>query len=328
MPEARRPWPSEAIVAKRPPRHQVDPARPYAWLVEPERNARGCVVDVATLFLTNRECPFRCLMCDLWKHTLTHSVAEGEIPGQIHYGLSQLPPAGEIKLYNSGNFFDPRAIPVADYAAIADVVRGFDTVVVENHPRLCGDLCFRFRDLIAPAQLEVAIGLETCHPEVLKFLNKAMTLDDFDSAVARLHAGGIRTRVFLLHQPPLLDAGNAAEWSLRSIDYAFDRGVNCCSVIATRSGNGAVDALQAEGLFTPPRGSSLEQVQSSGIGKQRGRVFVDLWEIERFFDCDDCRAARIARMRQMNLSQQLQAAIRCDRCDEDDARALREVGTP
>ena len=29
----------------------------------------GCV-DVATLFLTNRECPFRCLMCDLWKNTL------------------------------------------------------------------------------------------------------------------------------------------------------------------------------------------------------------------------------------------------------------------
>ena len=43
----------------------VDPQVPYAFLVEPEVNADGRVEDVATIFLTNRECPFHCLFCDL-----------------------------------------------------------------------------------------------------------------------------------------------------------------------------------------------------------------------------------------------------------------------
>ena len=47
------------IHTARPPRNAVDPRRPYAFLIEPERNPRGEIVDVATLFLTNRECPFR-----------------------------------------------------------------------------------------------------------------------------------------------------------------------------------------------------------------------------------------------------------------------------
>ena len=94
---------------------------------------------MATLFLTNRECPFRCLMCDLWKHTLEETVPVGAIPAQIDFALERLPPAKHIKLYNSGNFFDPQAIPREDYAEIARRVRSFDTLIVENHPRLCGD---------------------------------------------------------------------------------------------------------------------------------------------------------------------------------------------
>ena len=36
---------------------------------------------------------------------------QGDIPAQIAYALDQLPPARQIKLYNSGNFFDHQAIP-------------------------------------------------------------------------------------------------------------------------------------------------------------------------------------------------------------------------
>ena len=86
--------------------------------------AAGCVEDVATLFLTNRECPFRCLMCDLWRNTTDTRVPPGAIPQQIDYALARLPAARHIKLYNSGNFFDHQAIPPEDYAAIAERVRG------------------------------------------------------------------------------------------------------------------------------------------------------------------------------------------------------------
>jgi asparagine synthetase B (glutamine-hydrolysing) len=38
-------------------------------LVEKESTVSGQVEDRAAIFLTNRECSFHCLMCDLWKNT-------------------------------------------------------------------------------------------------------------------------------------------------------------------------------------------------------------------------------------------------------------------
>ncbi|PHR86301.1 MAG: radical SAM protein [Blastopirellula sp.] len=302
------------MVDFRSKRNQVNSRRPYAYLVEPEFHATGKLVDVATLFLTNRECPYRCLMCDLWKNTLTESVAVGDIPEQIRCALSQLPATEVIKLYNSGNFFDRQAIPPEDYGEIAELVRHFDTVIVENHPNLCRDACLEFRDMIAPAQLEIALGLETCHPPTLKLLNKRMTLADFDRAARFLNAANIRTRAFLLLKPPMMDEEQAIQWTLKSLDYAFDRNVNSCSIIPTRAGNGVMEQLQKQQLFSPPQGSSLERVFQLGLQKKRGRVFVDLWDSEQFFPCLTCQAARIQRLAEMNLKQQVLPEIVCAEC--------------
>src|SRR5262249_25403062 len=87
------------ILAQRGRRNPLDPAKPYGFLVEEERAESGEIVSVATIFLTNRECPWRCLMCDLWKNTLTETVPAGAIPAQIDYALAQckegVPPALE-----------------------------------------------------------------------------------------------------------------------------------------------------------------------------------------------------------------------------------------
>ena len=71
------------ILKARSVKNAVDPTRPYAFLVEPECTAQGLVEDVATIFLTNRECPFRCVFCDLWKNTTNDRVPVGSIPAQI-----------------------------------------------------------------------------------------------------------------------------------------------------------------------------------------------------------------------------------------------------
>lgn len=305
---------SSEIIAKRPLRNRTDPLRPYAFFIERETSPAREIIDVATLFLVNRECPFRCLMCDLWKNTREESVAPGAIPEQIRWALEQLPPADTIKLYNSGNFFDRKAIPPEDYEAIADLVRVFGRVIVENHPKLTGPECIRFRDLIAPAQLEVALGLETVHSEVLSALNKEMTLGDFERAVQFLHSEEIQTRAFILLNPPYLGATEGIHWAVESIKFAFDRGVSACAVIATRTGNGIMDELAAGGFYTAPTGHALEEVMQQGLADGRGRVFVDLWDAERFFKCDRCRDARMKRLGEMNLSQQWQAPVRCEEC--------------
>jgi radical SAM enzyme (TIGR01210 family) len=306
------PLPSEADVLRaRGPKNRVDSRVPWAAIVEPECAAGGEIVQVATIFLTNRECPLRCLMCDLWKNTTDEPVPPGAIPAQIDNVLARLPLAQHIKLYNSGNFFDPLAIPLADHAAIAERIRGFEHVIVENHPRMCGRECVRFRERLA-GSLEVALGLETVHPQVLPALHKRMTLADFDRAVEFLTGSDISVRAFILLRPPLLTEEEGVEWAIRSIEHAFDVGVGCCSVIPTRAGNGIMDELARDGRFAPPTIVSLEHVLAAGIEMNCGRVFADLWDAERLASCPRCSAARIERLAQMNLSQRVLPRIECD----------------
>ncbi|GAB5520477.1 MAG: Fe-S oxidoreductase [Rhodothermales bacterium] len=302
------------ILAARGPKAAVDPMVPYAFLVEPEHAASGYVEDVATLFLTNRECPFRCLMCDLWQHTTDAPVPVGAIPAQIDYALARLPAAKHIKLYNSGNFFDRKAIPPEDYTAIAERVRGFETVIVENHPKLCGEAVVRFRNLIAPARLEVALGLETIHPDVLPRLNKRMTLGEYERAVRFLRSHNIDVRTFILLRPPWLSEAEGVRWAVKSLVYAFEVGVQCAAVVPVRGGNGTMERLAAEGDFTPPSLASMEAVLEAGLARKKGRVLMDLWDAERFATCADCAKTRIARLHRMNLSQRMESTERCQTC--------------
>lgn len=304
------------ILAHRPGRAPLDPHRPYAFSVENERSSAGEIVPVATIFLTNRECPWHCLMCDLWRNTLTEDVPAGAIPGQIDYALAALLPARHIKLYNSGSFFDCRAIPVSDYLAIASRVNAFDRVIVESHPALVGERCLKFRGLLN-GRLEVAMGLETAHPEILSRLNKRMTLEQFAEAAARLRRNDMDLRVFVLVKPPFItDETEALHWAERSIDFAFDCGATVVSLIPTRSGNGALDKLAAHGEFAPPRLSTLEAATIYGINLNRGRVFADLWEINQQSACTSCHASRIARLHQMNLLQAVLPNVTCSECGD------------
>ena len=298
------------ILAARPPKQRLDPWKPYAFLVESERTASGVVEDVATIFLTNKECPFRCTMCDLWQYTLDERVPVGAIPAQIDHALERLPPAKHLKLYNAGNFFDAQAIPPEDHAAIAARVRHFKTVIVENHPRLTDDRCVRFRDLLG-TRLEVALGLETIHPDILSRLNKRMTVEDFDRAATFLRDHDIDLRAFVLLKPPGLNEREGIEWAVKSIEHAFSVGIGCCSVIPTRAGNGFMERLQSSGEFAPPTIRSMEEVLERGIEFARGRVFVDLWDAEKFCDCLQCGTVRIERLRRMNLTQQFEPHVEC-----------------
>lgn len=303
------------IIAARPPKANVDPRRTYASLVELECGSSGQPEPVATLFLTNSECRFRCLMCDLWKYTLDAPTPAGAIPEQIAHALDRLPPARHIKLYNSGNFFDPRSIPIDDYPSIAALVARFDTVIVENHPRLCGANVERFHSLLAPHQtLEVAMGLETIHTEALAALNKQLTIEDYADAARRLVAAGIAIRTFILLRPPVLDESAGIEWALRSLAFAFDCGSRVAAVIPTRAGNGIMEQGVLEGWFAPPKLRSLERVLNEALGWGRGRVLADLWDLERFSDCAVCFLARRERLERLNLRQRPESDVDCREC--------------
>lgn len=303
------------ILSQRGPRRPLDPWQAHASFREEEPDATGVLVPTAVVFLTNRECPFRCVMCDLWANTLEETVPPGAVPRQVRDALTGLGPVRQAKLYNAGSYFDPQAIPPDEDAAVARELRNVDRVVVEAHPAFLagayGDRCLRFRDRLG-AQLEVAIGLETAHPDVLARLNKKMTLESFRRAADFLHRHDIALRVFVLLSPPYMPDGAAVEWACRSIDVAAESGATVCAVIPTRGGNGAMEAIGD--AFRPPRLRELEAAVEYGLSRGDLRVFADLWDVDRFVDCA-CSPTRVDRLRVMNREQRPPASVVCA-CDD------------
>jgi hypothetical protein len=203
-------------------------------------------------------------------------VPPGAIPGQIEFALAQLGgPPEQIKLYNSGSFFDPAAIPLSDYPEIARKVAFAKHVVVESHPRLVGEKALRLRDLLA-SSLEVAMGLETIHPQVLPRLNKKFDLGHFSQAAELLREAGIALRAFVLVKPPFLEDAAGIEWAVKSAAFAFSCGAAVVSLIPTRGGNGALERLRETGEFATPRLATLERSLEESLNLRAGWVFA-IW---------------------------------------------------
>ncbi len=275
-------------------------------------------------------------MCDLWKTALPSSVPGGAIPAQIDQALSALeicPKSAraeqmQLKLYNGGSFFDPQAVPPADFNAIAERLAPFENVVVESHPALINDSSLRFRDQLCASsldekhpKLEVAMGLETAHPQVLEKLNKRMTLEQFAKACAFLVQNEIAVRAFVLVQPPFLPEAEALSWAERSVEFAVSVGASVVSLIPTRLGNGALETLRNTGHFAPPKLHTLEAAHDAGIRRGGARIFADTWNLREFASCDSCFAQRLDRIREMNFAQTILPNIECPGCKP--GKALR-----
>jgi hypothetical protein len=137
-----------------------------------------------------------------------------------------------------------------------------------------------------------------------------MTLEQFAGAAKFLRRNGMDLRAFIMVKPPYMRAREAVHWAQCSLDFAFACGASAATLIPTRAGNGAMEALG----FTPPSIAMLEASLSYGIGLARGRVFADLWDLRRFSSCDACYHARAARLLQMNLQQAVLAPVECGVC--------------
>jgi radical SAM enzyme (TIGR01210 family) len=300
---------SRWIVERRGAKNPVSPDRAYAQFIERERMEDGRIAEVATIFLTNRECPWKCVMCDLWRNTAP--AAPGGISKQIERALEALNSGATVlKLYNSGSFFDEGAIPKSDWPEIARICSPFEHVIVECHPKLVDARVLEFAQMI-PGTLEVAMGLETADPQALEKINKRITVEDFVRAAAFLRENQIAVRTFLLVGVPFIATDDQALWVERSIENAFSAGSSVVALIPTRTGNGAMDDVLTRGNFVEPRMTDLERAQEYGLNLRAGRVFADTWDIERFAECGRCADERIARLGRMNLSQQIEPRVEC-----------------
>lgn len=288
---------------------------PPSVLVEAEPCEGGRTVEVATVFLSNRECPWSCVMCDLWKHALPRRSPSGAVAAQVEEGVAAVPACPWIKLYNAGSLFDEAAIRPAERNAIARAVGQFERVIVECHPALVGPSVSDFAARLG-GRLEVAMGLETACEETLAKLNKGVTLDGFARAVAYLRRHGVEARAFVLLPPPFMTRAAGLESAARSAVFAESCGVRLTVIIPTRSGNGSLDALARVGQFEAPDvrllEAALERAQACCC---TSLVLADLWDVDALAACPVCLEARCERLRRMNCGQRPTPPVSCAACD-------------
>ena len=315
------------IRSARPPKVLRKAGESMGWVREQEPDSQGGLVSSRTYFLVGSECRFSCSMCDLWKYTLIEGrTPVGSLSAQIEeisHRISQessVATGGEwLKLYNASNFFDPANVDPQEYESIAKQCEGFDRVVVENHAALLSsnktqELVRRFRDMLS-GDLEVAMGLETIDPLGMKWLNKAMTLEDFEHAVRFLGGEGIYVRAFVLLQPLGTPCEESVEWAVRSCQQATRWGAHRVSLIPTRAGNGFVETVATKIGWMPPTVADLERAfetllrdrpENPSQGSSASIYTVDLWDWESIAGtCLICSRDRCERLQQMNYTQRL-----------------------
>jgi hypothetical protein len=318
---------SSKIRRLRPPKPLRRAGESMGWTSEQEPDGQGGLVSSRTYFLVGSECRFTCSMCDLWKYTLGEShTPPGSIAVQIetlHEQVSKEIPESKhpewIKLYNASNFFDPANVLPDEYDSIAKLCKGFRRVVVENHASMMAskktqDSVLRFRDLIE-GRLEVAMGLETIDPNAMKWLNKSMSLEQFQKAVEFLNGEEIFVRSFVLLQPLGTRVEESVEWALKSCRQAAAWGSQRVSLIPTRSGNGFVEDVASQIGWEPPTASQLETAfnallvspQEKGVHGARSSIYtVDLWDWKTLAGtCEVCSQWRHDRLERMNQLQRV-----------------------
>jgi radical SAM enzyme (TIGR01210 family) len=301
----------------RPPKLRVDPYKAHGSLIEEERRPDGKIERALTVFLAGVECPFTCTFCDLWRGTIDGPTPSGALTAQLDGVLKARagPIPDRLKLYNASNFFDQRAVPTEDLVGIATLSAPFAAVTVESHANTIGPKTLAFSRQI-PGRLEVAVGLETIHPVAAAQLNKRLDLERFDSAARILSENGIDLRVFVLLGAPHIPEEESVAWTVRTVEYAVDRGASVVSIIPVRGGNGELERLQAQGQFALPTLRQLEQTLDRCVRFTTAVVTADLWDVERLPGCEQCRAGRIERMRRLNTTGRAESPIACANCSQ------------
>ena len=180
---------------------------------------------------------------------------------------------------------------------LATLLAPFSAVTVESHARTVGRRATEFAARLT-GRLEVAIGLETIHPDALPRLNKQMTLEDFSRAAEFLGSAGIGLRAFVLLGAPFVPAAETVEWTRRSVAYALGRGARHVTIIPARDAGLSPQQL---GLLTVLHHSGGQGVSilgeelgvSSAAASQMIERLVQQGLLERCEDPSDRRVRQV-----------------------------------
>lgn len=232
-----------------------DPQRYISAWTEPEL-LEGEEVEAFVLILRTRGCYWAhksgCSMCGYVSDGFVN-VREEDLRVQWDAARDAYDGQPVVKLYNSGNFFDPNEVPPDVRRTIyADLQGPCEKLVVENLPQLVRtpplEEAMGYLD-----RFEVAIGLETASDFVRdRTVSKDFTFDRYLRALETARGAGATTKTYLLLKPPFLSE-RAAVRDVVTSARAVDGKTETISINPTNvQRDTLVDRLYRRAEYRPP----------------------------------------------------------------------------
>lgn len=260
---------------RRPAPGSPQDARRYVNLWKEPEALQGERTTAFVLILRTRGCYWAdlkgCTMCGYARDTLGRSATQEEIAEQVEHALLQYHDEPYVKIYTSGSFFDPREVPDASRAKVAQAFGGrARRLLVETLPEFVDEARVgELRDALG-GEIEVSLGLESSQEEVLRrAVNKNSPPSAYFEAAGRVRRGGGSPKAYLLLKPPYLTEREAIEDTVLSVKLASEHFDTLSINPVHLQGGTVVEHLFRRGLYRPPWLWSLTEALARGASVRR-----------------------------------------------------------
>ncbi|MFX0185373.1 MAG: archaeosine biosynthesis radical SAM protein RaSEA [Candidatus Hodarchaeota archaeon] len=199
----------------------------------------------------------------------------------------------ELKLFNSGSFFDEVDVPEILRLKIIDLIKKYPNISclsIESRPEFIlndFNIIKEIKNSLSSVNLEIGVGLESSNNAILRdCLNKGTTFEEYTRCVKILQSSGIRIKSYILIKPPFLTETEAITDALRTAYDAINVGTDILSFNPCNVQNGTlVNHLQKKNRYQPPwlwsvlfimkairqKYPKIEIIcEPTAVGKQRG----------------------------------------------------------
>ncbi|WP_301677775.1 archaeosine biosynthesis radical SAM protein RaSEA [Methanoculleus methanifontis] len=229
-----------------------------------------------------------CTMCGFYCATSRgREISADEYVAQFEYVMDtvDLEDYPIVSIYNDGNIFNEREMPVAAIEKICSYIDGYKNikkVVVESRIDYSPDEhVAKMKKALNGRQLEVAFGFESANAQVMNLcINKGFSANNFDLFHSRMRGMGVLTKPLLLVKPPFLTEGEAINDILQTISYCVSRGIDYVDLeVTTVEKNTVVHELWKNDLYRPPWLWTLIELlqQCRERFGNRAHVYVSPW---------------------------------------------------
>ncbi len=117
-----------------------------------------------------------------------------------------------VKIFTSGSFFDNGEVTLEAREKIVRTLneRNIKNLIIESRPEFINAKILDEMTSGFNGRLQIAIGLESCNDDILKYcINKGFYFEDYRAAVELSKDYGLSIKTYLLLKPPLLSERDA-----------------------------------------------------------------------------------------------------------------------